>query len=134
MDPNLLDDNNVESEYRTSLLIKIRSAQIPLNILMAVGFLVGIALFFIALVALEAEVLKAFILGIMLIVQMGLTFHWSVSAFNYTRAIKWYDPTTISNRLEHLLDSNSRLWRATALFFLWAFCTLVYTVFGEVIG
>ena len=134
MNTNLLDDNSIESEYKSSFLIEIKKVQVWLGILTTVGFMVGIGIFFIALTALKSVDTKLFILGLMLIIKMGLIFYWSISAFNYTRVIKWYNPELISNRLEHLLESNSRLWRATGLLLLWLFCTLAYAVFGGVMS
>jgi len=134
MNTNLLDDHNIESEHKSSFLGELKKVQVWLSISTAIGFMVGLALFFIALIALQTMAIKAFILGVLLIVQMCLVFYWCVNAFNYTRAIKWYDPEGILNRIEHLLESNSRLWRATGLFLLWCLCTLAYAFLGNVIG
>lgn len=130
MNTNLLDDNNVESEYKGSFLVEIKKVEVWLAILTTIGLMIGIGIFFSVLPALKSVDTKIFVLGVMLLIQMGLVFYWSLSAFNYTRMVKWYNPKLISNRLEHLLESNGRLWRATGLLLLWSLCTLAYTVFG----
>jgi hypothetical protein len=134
MNTNLLDDDNIESEYKSSFLGELKKVQIWLNVSTAIGFMAGLGIFFIALIALEAAAIKTFILGVLLIVQMCLVFYWCVNVFNYTRAIKWCNPESLSNRIEHLLENNSRLWRATALLLLWFLFTLAYAFLGDVIG
>lgn len=129
MNPNILDD-----EHESSFLVEMRRVEIWLSILAAFGFILGVFLFFAASEALRDVSLGVFLLGIMLIVQMGLVFYWSNIAYQYTRAVKWYNPEHISTRLEHLLEHNGRLWRATGLGFLWFLATIVYAFFGGFMG
>ena len=129
MNPNLLDD-----DHENSFLVEMRKAQIWLSILAAFGFMLVLVLFFIALQALKDESGSVFLLGIMLIIEMLLIFYWSNLAYKYTKAVKWYDPEHISTRLEHLLDHNGRLWRATAFVLLWLLCIIAYAVWGDFIG
>jgi hypothetical protein len=134
MDPNLLDDKNVDTEHRNSLLTELGKVEIWLSILAAFGFVAGAGLFFVAMTALEDEHEGVFFLGVLLMGLVGLVFYWSNTAFKYTRVIKWYDPELITTRLEHLFEDNSRLWRATALLFFWLFGTLAYVLYGGFFG
>lgn len=120
MNQNLLDDNNIESEYKGSLLKEIKRVEIWLSILAVLGFIIGVSLLFIAFsyFAIDNGSTVTFILLGMGFVQGGLLVYWSFVAFQYTKSAKYYDPERISKRLEHLLEDNSRLWRATALLFL----------------
>ena len=129
MNPNILDD-----DHESNFLIELRSVQIWLSILAAFGFMLVPVLFFMASPLLKDVSTGVFLLGIMLLIEMGLVFYWSNAAYKYTRAVKWYDPEQISTRLEHLLDYNSRLWRGTALVFLWLLGIIAYTVLGGFIG
>lgn len=125
MNPNILDD-----DHKSSFLVEMKRVEIWLSILATFGFLLGIFLFFTASPALKDVSLGVFLLGVMLIVQMGLVFYWSHTTYQYTKVVKWYNPEHISTRLEHLLDHNSRLWRATALNSLWCLCTIIYAFWG----
>lgn len=134
MDSNLLDDKNLEVEHRNSLLKELGKVEIWLSILATFGFIAGALLFFAAGYALKDGHEGVFFLGILLMGLVGLVFYWSNTAFRYTRMIKWYDPELITNRLEHLFEDNSRLWRATAFLFIWLLGTLSYLIYGGFFG
>lgn len=129
MNPNILDD-----DHKSSFLVEMKRVEIWLSILATFGFMLGIFLFFSASTALRDVSLGVFLLGIMLLVQMGLVFYWSHTAYQYTKAVKWYNPENLSTRLEHLLYHNSLLWRATTFGSLWFLGTITYAFWGGFIG
>lgn len=131
MNHNLLDDQNIDSENQSSFLVEIKRVEIWLNILSTLGFVFGLGLLYGSLSTLttEATTIWRQLLSAMVFVQGCLLFYWSYICFKYTKAVKWYQPGLISNRLEHLLEDNSRLWRATALLFFWLLCILVVVIF-----
>jgi hypothetical protein len=112
----------------------MRIFQIRLTIISAFGFMLVPVLFFMASPLLKDVSTGVFLLGIMLLIEMGLVFYWSNTAYKYTRVVKWYNPEHIATRLEHLLEHNSRLWRATTLVFAWLLCIIAYAVLGGFIG
>lgn len=124
MEDNLLDNNNIESVYKSSFLQEILKVEVWLSVLVVLGFLVGLGVGIagVGMFAADTTEWKWSITGAMVLIQSVLFIYWSYIAFDYTKAVKWYNPKNITNRLEHLLEKNSQLWRATAMVFSWLLC------------
>lgn len=133
---NLLDDNTIQSEHKSSCFVEIKRVEVWLSILSALGFVIGTLLCLIGLSIFIDDDWSTIIivLEIMAFVQGGLFIYWSYVTFQYTRQVKWYQPESLSNRMEHLLEQNSHLWRATALLFLGLFAMLIVAGIGGLWG